>query len=192
MSRFEFAPTPLPGVTVVQRQLREDDRGYLSRFYCAEEFGVGGLAKRIAQINHTLTRRRGTVRGLHFQRSPHAEAKIVSCLRGEIFDVAVDLRRSSPTFLAWYGVVLSEANHRSLLVPEGFAHGFQALTDDCEILYLVTAPYAPEAEGGLLATDPRIGVQWPLPITDMSDRDRSHALITDAFMGPEVAGTPAG
>ncbi len=186
VSRFEFIRTPLEGLTVVERRLIEDHRGFLARFYCAGEFAEAGVRKPIAQINHTLTRQRGTVRGMHFQRPPHAEMKIVSCLRGSICDVVVDVRRGSPTFLQWHGEVLSAENRRALVVPEGMAHGFQALSDDCEILYLVTAAYAPDAEGGLLPTDPRLDIRWPLPITDLSERDRKHPVIALAFEGVDL------
>jgi dTDP-4-dehydrorhamnose 3,5-epimerase len=170
---------------LVQRERLEDQRGFLSRFYCAEEFEAAGAKSAISQINHTLTRRKGTVRGMHFQFLPYAESKFVSCLRGEIFDVAIDLRRSSPTFLKWHGEVLSAQNQRSLLIPEGFAHGFQALTDDCEIIYLHTAPYSQPAEAALNALDPLLAISWPLEIAEMSDRDRGHAMLTAAFEGIE-------
>lgn len=192
MSRFDIRPTSIAGVTVIERQPREDHRGFLSRFYCEEEFAAAGVTRSIRQINHTLTRRRGTIRGLHFQQPPYAELKVVSCLRGEIFDVAVDLRAGSPTFLRWHGERLSAANHRALVVPEGFAHGFQALTDDCEILYLVTAAYEPAAESAVNALDPRVGIAWPLPIADMSDRDRAHSMLTSAFRGIDLDALPAG
>jgi len=116
---------------------------------------------------------------------PHAETKVVSCLHGEVFDVAVDLRRNSPTFLQWYGAVLSAANQRSLLIPEGFAHGFQALTDDCELIYLHTAAYQPSAEGAVNANDPRLAIMWPLEISEMSERDRAHSLLAAEFEGFE-------
>ncbi len=183
MSRFDFISTPLPGLFVVQRKVVEDQRGFLSRFYCADEFREIGLNKPIAQINHTLTRREGAVRGMHFQYPPHAEAKVVSCLQGEIFDVAVDLRSNSSTFLYWHGVVLSAKNRQSLLIPEGFAHGFQALTEDCELIYLHTADYHTEAEGALNIADPRLGIAWPLAITELSERDCSHKLIEQDFKG---------
>lgn len=186
MSRFEFIPTPLAGLLVVQRQLLEDHRGFLSRLYCADEFAAAGVQKPIAQANHTLTKHRGTVRGMHFQAPPHMETKFVSCLRGTIFDVAVDLRRNSPTFLQWHGEVLSAETPCSLLIPEGFAHGFQALSDDCEIMYLVTAAYHPASEGALLATDPRLDIRWPLPITDMSARDRNQPALAAGFDGIET------
>ena len=183
MSRFDFIPTPLAGLLLVQRKAAEDHRGFLSRFYCAEEFAEAGLAKHITQINHTFTRKKGSARGLHFQYPPHAEAKLVSCLRGEILDVAVDIRRGAPTFLQWHGEILSAANRRSLLIPEGYAHGFQALTEDCEMIYLHTAAYHPEAEGALNMADPRLGIAWPLPVEDVSGRDRNHPFIGPDFQG---------
>lgn len=183
MSRFDFIATPLSGLVTVQRKVMEDDRGFLSRFFCAEEFLEAGVNKPIAQMNHTLTRKKGAVRGLHFQYSPHAETKLVSCLKGEILDIAVDLRKDSPTFLRWHGEILSADNRKSLLIPEGFAHGFQTLTEDCELIYLHTAFYRPEAEGALNVSDPKLGIAWPLPINDLSARDRSHAFIDENFQG---------
>lgn len=183
MARFDFIETPLAGLTLVQRKAIEDPRGFLSRFYCVDEFREIGQTKSIAQVNHTLTRTKGAVRGLHFQFPPHAETKFVSCLNGEILDVAVDLRRNSPTFLKWHGVVLSGKNRQSLLIPEGFAHGFQALTQDCELLYFHTASYSPQAEGALNVADPQLGIEWPLAITELSDRDRNHKFIEQNFSG---------
>lgn len=183
MARFDFIPTPLLGLTLVQRKAIEDHRGFLSRFYCANEFSEAGLNKPISQINHTLTRSKGAVRGLHFQYPPHAEVKMVSCLQGEIFDVAVDLRRDSPTFLHWHGVILSAQNRQSLLIPEGFAHGFQTLTEDCELIYLHTVEYHAEAEGALNFADPKLGIVLPLATTEISDRDISHKLIEQDFQG---------
>ncbi|MBT9099534.1 dTDP-4-dehydrorhamnose 3,5-epimerase [Methylovulum psychrotolerans] len=183
MARFDFIRTPLAGLLIVQRKAIEDQRGFLSRFYCADEFREFGVVQAIAQINHTLTRTKGAVRGLHFQYPPHAESKLVSCLRGEIFDVAIDLRRNSPTFLHWHGVTLSAQNRQSLLIPEGFAHGFQTLTEDCELVYLHTASYHPEAEGALNAIDPRLNITWPLVISERSERDCNHTLIEQDFQG---------
>jgi dTDP-4-dehydrorhamnose 3,5-epimerase len=170
-------------VVVVQRRRLEDSRGFFSRLYCAAEMTAAGVHKPLAQINQTLTRLKGTVRGMHFQRPPHAETKIVSCLAGEIFDVAVDLRRGSPTFLRWHGEILSPGNQRSLFIPEGVAHGFQALADDCELLYLHTEAFYPESEAAVHAEDPRLAIHWPLTISAMSDRDRSHAMLTATFDG---------
>ena len=186
MARFDCFDTPLANLKVIQRKPIEDVRGFLSRFYCAEEFESFGVSKPISQINHTLTRQKGAVRGLHYQRSPYAEMKLVSCLKGEVFDVAVDLRKNSPTFLRWHGEVLSEKNQRSLLIPEGFAHGFQTLTDDCELIYLHTAPYMKEAEAALHVSDPKLSIIWPLDISELSERDRSHPMIKDDFEGIAV------
>lgn len=183
MVRFDFTPTPLAGLIVVQRKAIEDHRGFLSRFYCADEFREIGLNQPIAQINHTLTRNKGAVRGLHFQYPPYAETKLVSCLQGEIFDVAVDLRNDSPTFLHWHGAVLSAKNRQSLLIPEGFAHGFQALSEDCELIYLHTTAYHPESEGALNVTDPKLGIAWPLAIAEISEKDCKHKLIGQDFQG---------
>ena len=183
MARFDFIPTPLQGLLVVQRLAITDARGFLLRFYCADEFLAVGVNKPIAQINHTLTRQQGAVRGLHFQHPPYSETKLVSCLHGEIWDVAVDLRYNSPTFLHWHGEILSANNRKSLLIPEGYAHGFQALTPDCELIYLHTEAYHPEAEGGLPVTDPRLNITWQLPISELSPRDANHPLISSDFHG---------
>jgi dTDP-4-dehydrorhamnose 3,5-epimerase len=183
--QLEISATPLAGLKVVQRRCIEDSRGYFSRIFCADELRESGFPGAIAQINQTLTRRCGAVRGMHFQNPPHTETKVVSCLKGRVFDVAVDLRRGSPTFLAWHGEILSADNRKSLLIPEGFAHGFQTLTDDCELLYLHSAPYAPAAEGALNARDPRLSIDWPLPLGEMSERDRQHPNIDFDFPGIE-------
>lgn len=183
MSRFTFTRTPISGLVVVERQRLGDHRGFLSRLFCAEAFREAGVALLIAQINQTLTHELGSVRGLHFQHAPYCEDKVVTCIRGEIFDVAVDLRRGSETFLEWYGVILSEENSLSLLIPQGFAHGFQTLSDDCELVYLHSTPYVPAAEGAVNACDPTLAVHWPLPITEMSDRDRGHPYLSEEFAG---------
>ena len=183
MEAFDIRPTPLAGLVVVQRQRREDSRGFFSRFYCADALARAGHPFTIAQINHTRTAARGTVRGMHFQHPPHAEDKFVSCLRGEVFDVAVDLRRNSPTFLRWHAQVLSADNVTSLLIPKGFAHGFQTLANDCEMLYLHSAPHAPAAEGALNARDPTVAIAWRLPITGLSERDANHPWVGPSFGG---------
>lgn len=182
-TRFEILDTPLVGLRILQRKLIGDSRGYLERLFCSEELQALATGKHIAQINHTLTAARGTVRGMHFQPPPHAEIKFVSCLRGEVFDVAVDLRDNSPTFLHWHAEVLSASNLKTLVIPEGFAHGFQTLTDDCEMLYFHTAVYQPGAEGGLNAQDPRLAIQWPLPVAGLSPRDAMHPILDDDFTG---------
>lgn len=181
--RFDFHPTPLEGLWVVQRKPVEDPRGFFCRFFCAEEFLAAGLKKQIAQINHTYTVKKGAVRGLHFQYPPYSEGKIVSCLCGEVYDVAVDIRKGSPTFLHWHGEILSATNQRSLLIPEGFAHGFQTLTENCELFYLHSEAFHPQAEGALHIADPRIGIVWPIAMTELSERDRSHPVIGSDFEG---------
>jgi len=185
MSRFEVKNTQIEGLHVIQRKPIGDDRGFLSRIFCAESFKEFGFDKSISQINHTLTRNKGTIRGMHYQSPPHAETKLVSCLHGAILDVAVDLRKDSPTFLHWHAEVLSADNHRSLLIPEGFAHGFQTLTEQCELLYLHSEPYVKEAEGALNAMDPTLSIDWPLPVSEMSERDHSHPMIDNNFKGIE-------
>ena len=183
MSRFVIDKTPIDGLQLVHRQLIGDGRGYLERMFCRDDLEPIIGQRSIVQINHSLTAKAGTVRGIHFQHPPHAEMKLVSCLRGEVFDVAVDLRKGSPTFLQWRGEILSEDNHSTFCIPEGFAHGFQTLIEDCELLYLHTAAYAPDAEAGLNALDPRLAIAWPMPIAERSARDQRHAMLTSEFSG---------
>ena len=184
--RFEFISTPVKDLVVCKRRPITHDLGTFVRTFCSDEFKRAGVTKTIAQINQTLTRRKGAVRGLHFQWAPHSEMKITTCLKGAVFDVAVDIRRGSPTFLRWHGEFLSADNDTSMVIPEGFAHGFQALTTDCEMLYFHTAPYVADAEGGLQATDPLIGIEWPMEITEMSARDQALTHIEHGFGGIEA------
>ena len=187
MNRLEILPTPIAGLhRVVSRQLG-DSRGYLARAFCAEELAAAGWPGPVVQANLTFTRQKGTVRGLHFQHPPHAEAKLVRCLRGEIWDVAVDLRKGSPTFLQWHAEVLSPGHMNALLIPRGCAHGFQALTDDVEMLYLHSAAHAPASEGGLSVTDPLLAVDWPLPIGEVSARDRAFPFLSHDFKGIDLS-----
>ena len=183
MTRFKIIDTPISGLKIVERQKLGDARGFLSRLFCADELVSAGWHKPIAQINHAYTQKRGTVRGMHFQYPPYAEVKLVTCLQGGILDVAIDLRAGSPTFLRWQAEELSAGNRRALLIPEGFAHGFQTLADDCELLYLHSAPYAPEAEAGLNPKDPMLTLTWPLEITELSSRDAQHPMLSESFMG---------
>jgi dTDP-4-dehydrorhamnose 3,5-epimerase len=183
MSRLTITDLPLAGLKLVERRSLGDGRGFLSRLFCAEELLSAGWQKSIAQINHTFTARRGTVRGMHFQLPPHAEMKLVSCLRGRVWDIAVDLREGSDTVLQWYAEELSADNHRALLIPEGFAHGFQALTDDVELLYCHSAAFHDEAKGGLNPRDSRLAIEWPLEITELSDADTHYPMIDQNFAG---------
>ena len=175
--------TLIPDLMVVETAPHADHRGAFARLYCERELACLVGQRRIVQINYSCTAAIGAVRGLHYQRPPHAEMKLVSCLHGEVWDVAVDLRAGSPTFLQWHAERLSPDNACALLIPPGFAHGFQAMSDDAELLYLHSAAYAPGAEAGLNPLDPLLALPWPLPVADMSDRDRSHARLTDLFEG---------
>ncbi len=177
-ARFDISETPLAGLHVLGRKPLGDHRGCLERLFCSADLAsiIGGRS--IAQINRTHTAARGTVRGMHFQHPPHAEMKLVSCLRGEVFDVVVDMRPDSPTRFQWHAEVLSPGNHKTLAIPEGFAHGFQTLSEDCEMLYFHTAAYHPSAEGGLNPRDPLLAIDWPLPISGISERDALHPFIS--------------
>ena len=183
MTRFVVNALPLPGLKLVQRSRIGDERGFLSRLFCREDLTAVGWDWPVAQINHSVTSARGTVRGLHYQAPPYGEAKLVNCLRGAVWDVAVDVRAGSPTFLHWHGECLSADNGKALLIPPGFAHGFQTLTEDVELLYCHSAPYAPTAEGGLNPRDPALAISWPLDIRTLSDRDAGHPLISAGFKG---------
>lgn len=179
--RFTAIPTPLDGALVLERHALSDGRGFLERLWCDGELAKWCGGKPIRQITRTRTRQRGAIRGLHFQRPPHADVKFVHCLRGAVFDVGVDLRARSPTFGQWHAVELSEDNSRTYVLPEGFAHGFQALSEDCEMLYFHTAPHAPAAEDGIAPDDPVLSIEWPLPITAISERDRTLPVLSHDF-----------
>ena len=173
MAQFAWQTTDLPDVVVATRKPIGDNRGFFERLYdrdvFAEAFGEGG----IVQMNRSHTRSKGSLRGMHRQLGAHAERKVITCLRGRVFDVAVDMRPDRGSFGRWVGVELSEDNNKAVVIPEGFAHGFQTLTDDCQLLYLHSTAYAPRAEGGVNALDPELGITWPLEVAEMSDRDRA-------------------
>jgi dTDP-4-dehydrorhamnose 3,5-epimerase len=176
--------TPIDGVWEVESDAHRDRRGSLTRLFCADAFEAAGAlpaGQRFVQVNLALTTLRGTVRGMHVQRAPALEHKLVRCLRGRIWDVAVDLRRGSPTFSRWHGVELDGGRSHALLLPPGCAHGFQALTDDVQLLYHHGAAWSPEHEAGVRHDDPRLAIRWPLPVTVLSPRDAAFPLITDAF-----------
>lgn len=183
MSRFHVEEPPLQGLKVIQRHPRMDSRGQFTRAFCSEDLSAAGWTTPVIQINHSTTNAVGSVRGLHYQRPPKAERKMVLCLRGKVWDVAVDLRASSKTFLAWHAEELSAENNKALLIPEGFAHGFQALEKESELLYLHSEQYAPQHEDGFSPLDPRLSIPWPLPITEISDRDRGFPVLTDKYKG---------
>ncbi len=183
MKRFDIADTPVPGVKRVVRRQRGDARGFFARLFCADELREAGWYAPVAQVNYTYTAHKGTVRGLHFQHPPHAEMKLVCCVRGKVWDVAVDLRHGSSTFLSWHAEILSADNGTALLIPEGCAHGFQALCDDVELLYCHSAAYSGQAEGGLHPLDPRLALTWPFPVAELSERDDGHPFVGQKFPG---------
>lgn len=178
-----ISPLSIAGAAVVTFTPHIDERGEFCRLFCVEELKGIVLNRKIVQINRSTTELAGTIRGLHFQSPPHAEMKFFQCTRGSVFDVIVDIRKNSPTFLSYYGIELSPGLRKMVVIPEGCAHGFQALEDDVEVMYFTTEYYQPGSEGGIRFDDPKIGITWSLPVTDLSDRDRNHPLINDNFSG---------
>lgn len=170
---MKIAPLRLSGAAIIDLQRRGDDRGFFARTFCADTFRSHGLPGSFVQANMSWSAKAGTLRGLHYQQAPHAEDKLIRCVRGAVFDVLVDLRSDSPTFLEWEGVELTAENRRQVLIPKGFAHGFQTLVDDTEVAYQVSAPYAPEAEAGLRWDDPALRIDWPMTPSELSDKDRN-------------------
>jgi dTDP-4-dehydrorhamnose 3,5-epimerase len=168
---MRFTPLALAGAFLVEIEPHEDERGFFARTWCSREFADHGLVASLAQCSISRTLRRGALRGMHFQRAPHEEAKLVRCLRGAVYDVIIDLRPGSPSRGRWLGVELGGESYRAVYVPEGFAHGFQTLTEEAELLYQITNFYAPEASTGVRWNDPAFGIAWPLPVTTLSARD---------------------
>jgi dTDP-4-dehydrorhamnose 3,5-epimerase len=169
-----FNPTPLLGAYLIDLDKKEDERGFFARTFCEHEFSEHNLVSRICQVNNSLSKRKGTLRGMHYQLAPKAETKIVRCTRGALYDVILDLRTDSPTFGKNFGAELTADNRRMMYVPKGFAHGFITLVDDTEALYLVDEFYSPENERGLRYDDPKFQLQWPAEPTVISERDKSH------------------
>ena len=175
-----FEPNPLAGAVLITPEPARDDRGEFARLFCAQTFADRGLDPHLDQISYSFNRRKGTLRGLHLQRPPHGEAKLVRVTAGAIFDVTVDVRAGSPTFGQWYGVELNAAERRQLYIPTGFAHGFQTLTDSAEVLYLISTPFAPASQDGLRWNDPALAIAWPDPgAAILSDRDQALSLLKD-------------
>jgi dTDP-4-dehydrorhamnose 3,5-epimerase len=173
-----ITPTPIGGAFVLDIEPRADDRGLFARTMCQDEFARAGLPARFVQMNTSVNRHRNTLRGLHFQAAPHAEGKVVRCTHGAVFDVLVDLRRDSPTLGQWFGVELTRDNRRALYVPPDCAHGFQTLSDDAEVLYLMSEMYHPELARGVRWNDPAFGIRWPLSDPMLNDRDASYPDFT--------------
>lgn len=173
-SAVNFEPTPIAGAIIVKTELVEDERGGFGRSFCQDEFRAQGLTPPVAQSSVSWNRRRGTLRGMHYQAKPHEEVKLVRCTRGAVWDVIVDLRGNSPTRLHWHGLELNSENRLALYIPEGVAHGFQTLCDDSEVLYQMSVPYFAGLARGVLWNDPAVGVDWPIANPILSERDRSH------------------
>ena len=167
----------LSGAYLIQLERRTDARGTFARAFCAREFAALGLRESFVQANISTNLKAGTVRGLHFQRDPHAEAKLVQCVKGSIYDVVVDMRKESATYLQWTGAELSDANGMMIYVPAGFAHGYQTLLDETNVLYLVSEFYTPESEGGLRHNDPKLAIEWPHAVSEISEKDGRWPLL---------------
>ena len=185
-SRLQSQTTTIQGLYVIERIQRGDERGFFERMYCAETMQDLGWHSGIAQVNHSFTAQQGAVRGLHYQLPPFAESKLVSCFRGAVWDVVVDLRHGSPSFLQHVAIELSERNRRSVLIPPGCAHGFQTLSDNVDMFYCHSAVYAPHSEAGLNILDPRLQLHWPLAIAQRSERDLAFVFLTEDFEGVKL------
>jgi dTDP-4-dehydrorhamnose 3,5-epimerase len=174
---FIIKEKSISDIKIITRNEIGDKRGYLSRVFCSDELIAVGWNQKISQINLTFTKDKGTVRGLHYQEPPFEEKKIVNCLEGQIFDVAVDMRPDSDTYLQWTAEILSKDNMNALFIPEGFAHGFQALTENVKMLYFHSKPYAPAYEKGINVMDPKLRINWPLEVSTISDRDKEFPFL---------------
>jgi dTDP-4-dehydrorhamnose 3,5-epimerase len=180
---MKIEQTKIAHVVTINSEPFKDERGFLNRIFCQKELDTVRPGIVIAQINHTMTKTKGTIRGMHFQLPPHAELKIARCIKGRIFDVAVDLRKDSPTFLQWHGEILSAENMKALVIPEGCAHGFQSLEDDIEMLYFHTQIYLKQSEGAILYNEPRVNIQWPLDHATLSEKDMSYPALLNSYKG---------
>lgn len=178
-----FTETSLKGSYLIELEPIGDDRGWFARTYCKNEFGKIGHTKEWVQLNHSFTKQQGTIRGMHYQIPPFSEIKLVRCIAGAVYDVIVDVRKGSSTFLHYFGAELSAANKKILYIPEGFAHGFQALSDDCELLYHHSQFYLSGVEGGIKYNEPMVNIEWPLPVMNISARDNAHPSIDANFKG---------
>jgi dTDP-4-dehydrorhamnose 3,5-epimerase len=181
--KFTFTDTKISKLQVGKRSKFENNVGTFERLFCKKEFKNIGLLSEIVQINRNFTKYAGTIRGLHFQHSPSAEEKVITCLKGSVYDVALDIRKDSPTFLQWHSEILSDSNGKCMYIPKGFAHGFLTLVDNCEILYFHSEFYSEENEGAILYDDPRINIKWPIEIKHLSERDKKHLHLKQNFKG---------
>jgi len=178
-----FEELSLHGAFIITLEVKEDERGWFSRTFCKNEFSEIGHEKEWVQINHSFSIKAGTLRGMHFQYNPNSETKMIRCISGKIYDVIIDIRKNSPTFLQWIGIELSDQNKKTLYIPEGFAHGFQTLSDNSEIIYHHSNFYNPSNEGAINYNDPLLNITWPLKISEISERDTKHDSINLNFKG---------
>ena len=180
---MEFTATHIEGVYIIGLKKLEDERGLFARTFCKNEFKQIGFDKEFVQFNHSFNKYKGTIRGMHFQPPPYSETKLIRCIQGAVYDVAVDLRAGSATFLQYFGIELSAQNMKSILIPEGFAHGFQTLEDDTALIYHHTQYYTPGADAGVRFDDPALHIDWKLPATMVSEKDKSYKMIDQKFKG---------
>lgn len=183
---MEFIRTPLADAYIIKPNILSDSRGWFSRLYCKDEYLEIGSSVNWVQFNNSFTYEKGSVRGMHFQLEPFVETKLVRCISGSIYDVIIDLRAGSTTFLQWFGAELSSDNRIMMYIPKGFAHGFQTLTDNCELFYAHSAFYKPGFEGALKYDDPTVNISWPLPVTEISVKDSRHPFLTKEFKGLNI------
>ena len=183
---MKFIETSLKGAFIVELEPFRDERGFFARTFCKHEFAAVGHTKEFVQFNHSMTFKKGTLRGMHYQVPPNTEIKLIRCISGEVYDVIIDLRKGSPTFLQYFGVILSAENQKMIYVPGGFAHGFQTLDDNSQMIYHHTAYYTPSDERGLNYNDPALNINWPLDPTNMSEKDQNYTFINNTFKGIEI------
>ncbi len=183
---MKIVKTPIDDVLVIESERFSDHRGSFSRFFCDHELYPILGHRKIKQINHSITQQAGTIRGMHFQFPPHEEMKLIRCLKGRVFDVAVDLRKNSKTFLQWYAQILTPEKNNMFIIPEGCAHGFQNIEENTELLYLHTSLYKPKSEGGIRFDDPMLNIKWPMAYKDISKKDKEYPDITKSFSGIEL------
>ncbi len=183
---MKFTSTGLEGSYVIDIFPVEDERGWFVRTFCKNEFAEIGFTKEWVQMNHSFTREAGTIRGMHFQKPPFSEIKLIRCITGKVFDVIIDLRKNSASFLKWVGIELSAENKKMIYIPEGFAHGFQTLANDCQLIYKHSEYYKPGVEGGIKYDDSMLGISWPLAAKNVSERDCNHPLLDKNFKGLNI------
>lgn len=183
---MKFEPTNIAGLFTVRLKKLEDDRGFFARTFCKKEFEQVGFDKEFVQFNHSYNKFKGTIRGMHFQYAPYGETKLIRCIQGAVYDVAVDLREGSPSFLQHFGIELTAENMTSILIPEGFAHGFQTLEDNTALIYHHTAFYTAGADGGIRYNDPALNIDWKLPAVQLSEKDNNYKLVDTNFKGIKI------